>query len=275
MLGYIVISVVIVLVAAAAVAIIARSQAKRLSDKFRLQITNRGNVRSRYELRAEDSNDALAFRFTLDGDPLPQRELSGAGEERAAEPAPPAPSGQTAGEGGVRPKVDKAVGLGGAIASGLNTLGMILPQSIRTPVVRLSSRIQSGQMKVVRARQVSDQASRVKSKTKSKTKTRTTGRRRVEPVPGSVETPSVRPDETMAVALVVRAIRASEVRTYPFSIHSRSIELEDAPWVVEESSARILAATGLFRYFPYLIVFAVTAALLILVVWLASSGGLG
>jgi hypothetical protein len=168
--------------------------------------------------------------------------------------------------------MDKAVGLGGTIASGLNTLGMILPQSIRTPVVRLSSQIQSGQMKAVRARQVSDQASRVKSKTKAKT--RTTGQRRVEPVPGSVETPAIRPGETVAVALGVRAIRASDVRNYPFSIHSRSVELEDAPWVVEESSARILAATGLLRYLPYVIVFAVTAALLILVVWLASSGGL-
>ena len=271
MLGYIVISVVIVLVAAAAVVIIARSQANRLSDKFRLQITNRGNVRSRYELRAKDPNDALAFRFTLDGDPLPQRGLSAEDEAPPSDPDPPAPPGQATGEGGVRPKVDKAVGLGGAIASGLNTLGMILPQSIRTPVVRLSSQIQAGQMKAVRARQVSDQASRVKSKAK----TRTANRRRVEPVPGSVETPSVRPGETVALALVVRAIKASEVRDYAFSIHSRSVELQDAPWVVEESSARILATTGLLRYLPYLIVFAVTAALLILVVWLASGGGLG
>lgn len=266
MLGYTIIGIVVVLAAAATVIVVARLQANSLRKRFRLQIANRGNVRSRYELEGQDPDGALAFRFTLDGDPLPQRQFAEGAEAPARESPLSAVPARTQEEGGIQTKVSKAVGVSGTIASALNSLGMMLPSSIRSPVVRLSSSIQSGQMKAVRARQLSDQASRVKS--------RKTPQAAAASVPGTVETPFIRPAETVEVDLQVRALKPGQVQRYPFSIRSRSIEPEDAPWVVEEGSVQIAAATGLSRYLPYLIVFAVTVVLLILVVWLANTSGL-
>ena len=275
MLGYIIIVVVTVLAAAAAVALIARAQAKSLRRKLRLELVNRGNVPSRYELSVGDPDDALSFEFTLDDDPLPQRQFPTTGQTAAAKPVAPAPTGQPAGAAGVQPKLNKAVGFTGTIANSLNSLGMILPRSMRTPVVRLASQIQSGQMKAVRARQVSDQATRVKSMASSRTAPKGQGAPGGQTGPGSVETPFAEPGETQVVDLLVRAIKPGTARQYAFSVRSRSIELEEAPWVVEEARVQISSAGGLARYLPYLFVLFVTAAILMLLVWLAVAGSLG
>jgi hypothetical protein len=281
MVGYIVIEVVVVIAAAAAVAWIARTQANSRRKKLRLEVTNLGNVRSRYELEAEDPAGDLEFEFALDGDPLPRREVSGGGPRpdsgapqvsAAAAHRPASP----AGPGAVQQKVGKATGLGGSIAQTLGTVGAFLPASLRAPLDRMSGRIRGGQVKVQRAQQVSGRVTTAKSAVTS----RTVGRRQVSPQVetvqyGGPETPFVRPGESLALELVVRAARPGRVRHYPFSVSSRSVEQDGAPWVQEEGSVHIRAATGLRRFLPYVIVLAVTAVLLVLVVWLASTGGLG
>jgi hypothetical protein len=89
-----------------------------------------------------------------------------------------------------------------------------------------------------------------------------------------VETPYVRPGETLILDLWIRAARPATIRNHPYTIRSRSVEPENAPWLAEEDRVQILAASTLSRYLPYVIVFAVTAALLALDIWLASTGGL-
>jgi hypothetical protein len=272
MLGYTIIGVVVVLAAAAAVIIIAKLQANSLRKRFRLQVANRGNVQSRYEMGGKDPDGALAFQFTLDGDPLPQRQFAADADAPTGDPAPQAEPAQRQEAGGVQTKIGQAVGVSGTIANALNSLGMMLPSSIRSPVVRLASQIQSGQMRAARAGRATDRASYFKRLASSRTEPKAKGP--VEPRSGTVETPFVRPAETVDLDLEVRALKPGEARLYPFSISSRAIEVEDAPWVVEEGTVQISAASGLSRYLPYVIVLVITAVLLILVVSMASGNGL-
>jgi len=193
----------------------------------------------------------------------------------AADMGRPVPSGQPAREGGIRQGVDRAVGLGGSVAGALTALGMLLPSSMRGPLMQMSSRMRSGQMKVQRVEQLPGRVTRVKSVASPRAKAKGQARPDVETsLHTTVETPFVRPGETLAVDLLISAVSASKTRHYPFHVGSRSVEQGGASWLLEESSVRILAATGLRRYLPYLIVFAVAAAILVLVVWLAFTNGL-
>ncbi len=49
-------------------------QKRRLRRTFPLEIINLGNITSRYELKANTSNDLLIFQFQVKGKPLPQRQ---------------------------------------------------------------------------------------------------------------------------------------------------------------------------------------------------------
>jgi hypothetical protein len=169
------------------------------------------------------------------------------------------------------------MGLANRAAQGIDSVASFLPEGIRAPLDRVTIRLRRGQVKVQRAQQTTARVQSVKSKASAKAKPKSkteTGTRRQPVLPGAVETPFIRPGETLILDLWIRAARPATIRNHPFTVRSRSVEREDAPWLAEEDRIQILAASSLSRYLPYVIVFAVTAAMLALVVWLASAGAL-
>lgn len=170
-----IVTIVVLVLAGLAMVAIALWQRKRLYRRLRLELANAGNVRSRYELRAQDPRDALAFEFSLDGDSLPGGSVTEAEEVIVAPveaaPEPPAVQGPQRLEQG-REAVQKgqvaaeqAMGAGGALADLLTAVGRLLPRSIGSPLLEAAGQLRSGESKAKRVQQapgrVAAQAKRV------------------------------------------------------------------------------------------------------------------
>ncbi|RPI56410.1 MAG: hypothetical protein EHM56_04530, partial [Chloroflexi bacterium] len=214
----------IVAAAAAALVLAARLQRKRLHRKFRLEISNQGNVRSRYHLRADEPapDGLLDCRFLVCGDVLRQNELPAAPSLPAEEDASLAAKAGTAGRQ-VNQKLDRAVGSGGAIADSLAALGSMLPTSLGAPLLRKAAMLQRGRMQIRQVQPVPGQAARLRGLVPSAgprpaaaVESRAPGASRGGQ--GWAETPTVRPGETLVVDLLVRAAPQSRGRQCSFRL---------------------------------------------------------
>jgi hypothetical protein len=189
-LGYVISVLVVLVLAIIAVVAIARLQRRGLRKKLLLEIANQGNLRSRYDLKAEDPTSSLRFEFSLEGDTLPDGSVVGVGRavdtaepQQATPSAAPASPGQAAGgmaqsAGDAKERADqtkekaaqakemaqekgkqaqdkakKAMGISGAISETLFSLGMILPRSIGAPLLNASSRMRRTESSVARVQQ--------------------------------------------------------------------------------------------------------------------------
>jgi len=292
--------VAIIAVAVLATVGVALGQRKNLQKNLRVEIHNRGNVPSRFELRAEDPEGILDFEFSLGGSPLPLGVIATVeAAPSSAQPRQPAKARASAAlqsAEGVQQKARQVTGLAGALTGLLGTLGMVLPRSIGQPLLDLSSDLRRGQGKVIQAQQmpkrVKGQASRIKTATGAKPLTsRPSAASRPAPsgatapeaapvteleataiAPGWVQTPQVEPDATLGLDLQVRPRHARRAQIYSFTLLSRSAEADDAPLVKQEWSGQIAGLSGFRRYHPYLLIVALTVLFLLLACWLANMG---
>jgi hypothetical protein len=281
------VAVVLGILFVTAVALVSLALQRRdwLRKELLLEINNQGNVESRYELRAEDPNGALEFRFSAGGKRLLGSEASQVVTTAEADrPSSPPASGAAA---GARQTADRAIGLSGTIANALSSLSMLLPGASGSQVGRMATRARSTQMKAGRVQRLPDQAAAtarsVTPSSKASVSQQRSGavggvasaqqsssaRREVYPW---VETPYVAPGETLGVALAIRFTVFGQSQQCPFRIVSRSAEMQEAVPVVEESSVQMAGGFWALRYLPYLVILAVAAALLLLTFWLAHTG---
>jgi hypothetical protein len=298
------ISVVVITVIVAVVAVVAtaRFRKKRLQKRVRLEIVNQGNVRSRYQLRAEAPEGALMFRFMLGGDSLPEVGVAAAAAE-VAQPSAPVASEQrpstkaSAKGGGARKKADQALTAGGAIAELLITLGTVLPSSVGAPLFQKASQLRQGQIKARRVEQMPGQVAWLKPSATPKAQDAVPPpaqgalpQQTQEPIPPIpavaaeravqadghtwVQTPFVQPGETLAIGLFMKVATSDKSQHRLFNVLSCSVEQESAPVAVEEGSVQIGGGFWTRRFLPYLIIAATAIAILLLAFWLANTGGL-
>lgn len=286
MLGYLIFAAVVILLTVVALVAISRLRRKRVERRLRLEVTNEGNVRSRYELRAEDPVGALNFRFSIQGASL--------GEEAKAEPTAAAPQPSPSGVGtppttgkGLGQAADQALGCGTAISEILLTVGTLLPSPVSRPVMRLASTLRGGEVKAARIRTLPGYAGRLKLRPSAspgsprppqKGSTSASGERAAPagtPAQGSqgplwVQTPFLKPGETLALDLTVRSVRAGEGRDQPFRVISRCTEQADAAPVAQEGWVHITGGFLARPLLPDLVVVATAIGLLLAVYWLVS-----
>jgi hypothetical protein len=265
----------IVVVTAIALVIVARLRKKRLQRELLLEISNQGNVESRYELRAEDPNGALEFQFSAGGQRLPGSEASQvATTEEAGRPVSSPGPGAAA---GARQTADRAIGLSGTIANALSSLSLILPGSSGSQLGRMATRMRSTQMKAGRVQRLPDRATAAARSVTPSAKASAAQQSSTASgeTPGWVQTPYLKPGEALAVALRVSFARSAaygQSQQWPFRVISRSAELQEAVPVVEESSVQMAGGFWTLRYLPYLVILAAAVALLLLAFWLAYTG---
>lgn len=165
---------IIALVAAVCTALVALLlirwwQRKRYQKKYRLNIQNLGNVRSRYKLLAKDPAGALKFQFTLNGTNLHERQIT---EMVEVEPSPAASPLQpvarpTQADRPARPsvpgelkdtkqKASQALGAGKGMANFLASLGALLPGSAGASLRSKASQMSMQQSKMDYAMQTPD-----------------------------------------------------------------------------------------------------------------------
>lgn len=288
--------VVAVLIVATAMVLLAllRRQRQRCQRTCRLEISNLGNVRSRYELRAQDPSGILRFTFALGGVTL---QGAGGGEAvttqpaRAAAPpaAKPAPAGSKAGLKKAKQAKGWAIGAGNVVAEVLNSVGLLLPRSAGAPLMRMAASIRRGERSVRRVERLPKQAARLRlpgkgrgtggeergGRDEGQEAGRVGGEERGAPTAagdGWVQTPFVEPGETLAVDLLVDPANPYQTQDCPFKVISRSLEQPEPPLIVEESNIQIVGLTPFQRYSPFLIVLLVAVMLLSIASWLIGTG---
>ncbi len=260
-----------------AAVVIARLQKQNLRRKLRLEIANRGNVPARYELRGEDPQGALAFEFSLGDDPLPLSDPAPAEQAApAAAATPPAPTGGwilPADSGKLKGGVQTAMEVSGETANILGSLAMLLPRSLRDPLLQASGSLRRGRGAAVQAQHLSKRKGRFKLK----------GGAAPPPAPKAatapaarsgprwVQTPSLPPGESLTLNLVIRLVRAVNGPDHAFQIVSRVVEQRETT-AAAEGSVQIAQSPLLLRLLPYGLILFIAAGILTLIVWLLGAG---
>jgi hypothetical protein len=274
----------VVIVAGLAMVVVARWQKRRLQRRLGLKINNLGNVRSRYELRADDPHGDLKFQFTLRGDSLPQRqapetvsldEAAPAGAKAGAEADDVVPSGSPASLEGVRRAAGWATGAGNAIADVLSTVGQLLPRSVGAPLLRVAGQLRRGGSTVRRAERLPGQMARLKPSTSSRAAAGRQAPSATHTILRTwVRTPFVEPGETLTVDLLISPVSSRPDQSHSFTVFSSSVEQGDAPPVIQEGYIQSEKASWARRYGPFLVILATAVAIVVLALWLVSTGAL-
>jgi hypothetical protein len=143
--------------------------------------------------------------------------------------------------------------------------------------MRAASQLQQRQIQVSRAQRVPRQVASFRAKSGARAGPQT-GSAGQSPGPAHrsaahiwAETPSLAPGEALTVDLLIRSGSPSKDQHYTFQVVSRSVEAEDAPWVVAEGSIRIRGGFWAHRFLPQIIIVALAVlALAILAPLLAA-----
>jgi hypothetical protein len=258
----------------------------------RLEISNLGNVKSRYDLRAQDPAGALKFRFTLDGIALPQRQVVSAMETAGqVSPIPASVAAASSDDDSDAEPATQSISAGnvssfaGGIADLLYAFGYLLPRSVGEPLLQLGSRLRQGQYTAYRAQQARDQAAYVATSVPGRKAQRAAPISTVtSPAPPAavpaatqavsstapmhvwVQSPFVEPGETCTVDLHIEPVRVLQPQPMDcaFKVMSRSVDQQDAPWTTDEWTVRVDSLAALSRNTPLLIVLGVVVVGLIL-----------
>ncbi len=253
----------------------------------RLEISNVGNVKSRYDLRAQDPAGALKFKFTLDGAVLPQRQVVSAVETALYEQVSPAPASVAVASSDDATDATPAVSaanvssFAGGIADLLYAFGYLLPRSVGEPLLQLGSRLRQGQYTAYRAQQARDQAAYVATSVPGRKAQRaapiptltspavpaaTQAMSSTAPMHVWVQSPFVEPGETCTVELHIEPVRVLQPQPMDcgFKVMSRSVDQQDAPWTTDEWTVRVDSLAALSRNTLLLIVLGVVVVGLIL-----------
>ncbi|MEJ2209162.1 MAG: hypothetical protein P8129_09020 [Anaerolineae bacterium] len=292
---------VVVLMAAVAMVVAARLRRLRLRSRVSLEVTNVGNVKSRYNLRAEDPQGALRFQFTLDGDGLPARAIGRSAPARPASSVATAKTErETAGQrkgAGAREKANALMQVSNALAGLLSMVGSLLPRAVGVPLQQKASQMRRVQSQASYAQQVPVQMAWLKSSA-TRAVPGAPGARAAQPAPHEEapteasgeddldggftwsQTPYVQPGKTLAIDLLIRSLLATRDQAHTYQVISQSAELAGtdrlgaAPVVAAEGRVRIRGGFWARRFLPYLLIVLAAALLLVLIYWLAISGSL-
>jgi len=263
---------------------IVKSQATGFQKTCQLEINNEGNIRTRYELKADDPLGALKFQFMLNGvdlakpPDLPPPPL-------AALPAPAPRNGRSAAQASRGEKAAKGSGLKAAggrayasssiLANILGTVGYMLPRSMGDPLVKASMGMRQAQTNTDRMRDVSRDANQLKTAASGKgaptsystpsqsepaadTALAVTASRSVAGVatgpvgPITPVTPPVAPGEVVMVQLVVDPIGIPKAKEYIFRVITKALDVGETTEIIEQGSIKIARRPFYLRLLPWL-----------------------
>ncbi|MBN1261991.1 MAG: hypothetical protein JXB35_15030 [Anaerolineae bacterium] len=242
--------IILILLAMVALAIpaIIQMQKRQARRRYHLEIHNRGNVKSRYEIQADAPGAELTFTFMLNGIPL----VTNAGEPEAA----PGAAGAAPQRGAIPPQRKKQgkqmLGLGSAISGLLITVGNLLPYSVGVNLIRIGSKMRRGQGTLEQVGRLSERAGK-----HTPTKPGPTPRGAAVPVqpasmppvgPESVQTPAIEPGEVLGLDLFIEPRSPYRRLNVPFTLRSKSLE---QPEPIAETAEGMVATQGLTPFQIY------------------------
>lgn len=275
--------VVVGLILLFAVPMILTWQRRQGHAVFRVDLSNVGNVRSRYALRASEPSGQLTFRFLSHGRPLREQAVALAstppaapsGASRAA-PAAPRARAKPAGGGGV-----SGLGqTGGLVASLLTTLASIAPgSSVGKSLTRTAASLRRGQTMASQAQRASEYAgqlggggggSRAGSSRPADGASPVQAAQRATPAPSTgpaeieiwAQTPFVEPGQTLSIDMHVRAQNPYRSQQYGVHLASKTVEVSTPTPHVEQIGVHLEGLNAFERYAPFILLASLLIVLL-------------
>lgn len=252
------------------------AQRRRLTQRCAVEITNTGNVPSRYELRVVNDGDRLWCEWLLPqsmpaapATMSPPRSVpAGAAQPtqsvHASQPAQPAAGAQ-------------AGGLARLVSEALIGLGYLLPRGWGSGLLGAGTRLARAQHTVEQAQHTVNRldaakpAARIRAEAARPPAQPAAGPAvtwTTVPADGWVATPALPPGESLSVALLVQPRRWPEPQAYALQVLSRSADSREAPQLARQASLRFPRFLGWAIYLPGLLWLALTGWFLVLAwVW--------
>jgi hypothetical protein len=247
---------------------------KRIERRIRAEVTNLGNVSSRFQLRVENPGEAMGVVFYHN-----RRRLSWIAVEGTA-PAAPALAYASAGEApqyqqeSTAQKAAQGAGVLSSASSLLSGLGNILPRQLGRPFQQLGSRIYRGQMKVGVARSKVNRTMSYAPKVSSSGSPTSTSSAASAADTSLIwaETPPVEPGESLTLSILLRPAWSGQDQVCAFRLLSFSPDAPASQVVAQESQVKVKGGFLSHALYPQLVALAVTAALLVVLFWMRSRG---
>lgn len=260
-------------------------------SRYRLQITNKGNLVAHYWLRALEPGNVLAFSFLVNGvelkppaapaikqpesSPTPQMSPAKPKASPVAQPARPMPRSN------FMKRTSQFRQASGPIARLLSGLSFLLPNSVRMGMYQSTAKFRGIQYKVTQADNLAKKAGSVslrgqkpaapgrsESKPES-TRERRLGTPQLAPTESSatdtpvkresprpdglhwVTSPAMSPGENLTVELLITPRNPRLSQEYTFKILSRCAEWVDSPEAIESCSLQVKGISWLNYLWPY------------------------
>lgn len=236
----------------------------------RVAVHNLGNMRSRYELRAEDAAGILKFQLLLNDVALPVVGAFAPIKEVKAQSIPAPASGQAL---HVPDGIQQS---GGALADLLMSIGGALPGSIGRALMSAGGNLRQAQYTATRAQDATNRLTLAKSKSTTPGASSPSTPAPSIPAPSTLpvwQTPYLEPDEALTLKLVIDPGRPRQTQRYPFQFSSRSIDHAGAEAQVIDTMVNIEGMSLLRLYLPFFIVASVTLAIILIIALLVSNSG--
>ena len=270
----IVVSVIAVLIAAGVVTYaVSHMMRKNREYKVQVELSNLGNVATRYELKAYESTGLVQFQFAANGAPLVARQMAGAvmpataaAIPQSARPEPqraPAPGGQA---------MKQAAGAGNAVAELLMTIGYLLPGGLGSPLINIASQMRYGQYAAQRVsnlpRQIKNMAPGTggdnstyvggsnympPSSTPVAAGAPTQGAVAAAPVDAWTPTPIVPPGQSLMLDLQVIPADPGHAQHCSFTVQSRATEDSGSTPIAAEGDIQITGISTMQRVLPWFV----------------------
>jgi hypothetical protein len=244
---------------------------KRIERRIRAEVTNLGNVNSRFHLRVENPGEAIEVVFYHSRQRLPWIAVEGNA------PAAPALAYAAAGEvpqyqhESAAQKAAQGAGVLSSASSLLSGLGNILPRQLGRPFQQLGSRIYRGQMKVGVARSKVNRTMSYAPNISSSGSTVPTASTADTSIVWA-ETQSVDPGESLTLSVLLKPAWSGQDQVCAFRLLSISPDAPTAQVVAQESQVTVKGGFLSHAFYPQLVVLALTAALLVGLFWMRSRG---
>lgn len=293
---------IFILIIAALIALtlplISKWQGQRRQKTLRLELTNHGNVRSRYALRATDPTNNLRFKFLLNGTklheqlvPIPGARLTINQTAPTTTQQRPAPAASKKSPGGNPLSI--ASQTANVLSALLSTLGSILPGAMGRSLLQAGAKMRGGRNVMQRTQQATGYATQLAPGSKpassyngqgsyyrpstpaqsyAQPATLPASALPAEKLPGHLvetwwQTPFVEANQTLRLDVSVAPINSFKTQHYPVTVNSRSVEFENAPIVAEDLSFQFAGLNIFERYAPYFLL--LTGVLILLIFFLS------
>ncbi len=241
----------------------------------RVDLSNSGNVPTRYEVLADDPVNALKFRLILNGLPLPQEPLVKPAA-RSTQPPPAAKAAQPA----TPPQPAQLREKGHLLVDIASSLSMILPGEAGRSLAQWANTGRTAEYTAQRVDYAEQQVQNLSdaSTSNAPVSNLALAESAAAPVltitPGAWATPYLQPGDAIALSLIIDPGRPAQTQHFTFRVSSRALDPASQQVITETANLQVAGVSLLKYYLPFFIIAGVTVGVIVVIALILANTGL-